>query len=139
MLIGLRFLICQLLILGPAVLIVGGLVGGEWVRSLNVKPRAIAPALIALTIALLPDFFMLVSLLTGDRIIPIVANTDNMQVFSSWQVISGILIAIALSLSLFKRRNGRNQSLRASLILLFIHGAVTLLFFSDAVLAWFTT
>lgn len=139
MLSGLRFLICQFLILAPAVLIVGGLVGREWVQSLDVKPRAVRPALIALTIALLPDFFMLVSLFTGDRIIPIVPNSDNMPLFSSWQVISGILIAIAVSLSFIERKNGRNHSLRASLILLFIHGAVTLLFFSDTVSAWFTT
>lgn len=132
MLRGLDFLICQLFIGFPALLIVGTMIALRWMQSATKKPRSIEPSLVALTVALLPDFVMLVSLFTKDRLIPVIPNSDNVLLFSKWQIISGVLIALAISVSLFERRVGKSANLRASLILLSIHVAGTVLFFSDS-------
>lgn len=139
MLSGLWFRICEILIIGPSLLIVGAMTNMGWSRHLAMKPRNKAASLIALTIALVPDFVLFISLLTRDRLIHVVPGSDNVPLFSEWQIISGLLIVLALSLSLFERKEVKAITLRGSLTLLLIHGAGTLLFFSDSVTAWLKT
>jgi hypothetical protein len=131
---GLWFLICTLLITIPALLIVGAMITFRWARSFTETPGKVSPSLVVLTVALLPNVVMLVNLFTG-FLIRVIPNSDNVPLFSSWQIISGVLIALALFLSLSEKKEGKNVSLWASLILLSIHGAGTALFFSDTLLS----
>jgi hypothetical protein len=133
MLAGLELPICVLLIAFPSVVFVGAVTALGWARNKTKTP----PSLVALAVALLPDLVMVVDLFTGFRIVPVVANSDNATLFAQWQIVSAILIAVALWLALFEREGVNKTSLRGSLILLSIHGAGTLLFFSDSVLSWF--
>src|ERR1700759_4839292 len=122
MLAGLWFLTCLLVITGPALLFVGTMAGFGWTRTLDTKPRTLPPSLIVLTVALVPDLVMLVNLFAGFRIIHVMPNSDNVPLFSTWQILSGILIALALSLSLFQKGGTNKATLQACLILLLIHG-----------------
>lgn len=56
---GLEFLICEILIFGPSLLIVGAMTIMGWSKYLAIKPRNEAAPLIALTIALVPDLYCL--------------------------------------------------------------------------------
>jgi hypothetical protein len=106
----------------------------SWARGFTETPGAVAPSLVMLTVALLANVVMLVNLFTG-FLIRVIPNSDNVPLFSGWQILSGILIALALFLSLSERKQGKDVGLWASLILLLIHGAGTALFFSDTLLS----
>jgi hypothetical protein len=137
MLSGLWFLVCTLLIIVPTLLIVGAIVTLQWTRKTGKAPARVSLSLVAMTLALLPDFLMLVNLFTGFRIIRVIPNSDNVPLFVQWQIASGSLLALTLVLSCFERMEVKKLILQGSLIFLMIHGAGTLLFFIDSVFSWF--
>lgn len=127
--LALWFIVCYFFIIGASLLIVGSIVAFQWTRSLHRSPHAVAPSLIALTGALLPDLVMFVNVLTGLRIIHVIPNHDNALLFSGWQIVSGILILLAISLHLAEGKQVNRITFWGSVILLVIHGAGTALFF----------
>lgn len=139
MLTGLWFAICTLLVTIAALLVVGTLIAGSWVQSMTETSAAMPASLVAVTVALTVDLVVLVNLFMPLPIIHGIPGSDNVPLFSEWQVISGVLIVLALCLSLFEGKEVNKATCRASLILLMIHGAGTLLFFSDSVISWLKT
>lgn len=136
MLSGVWFAVCALLIIGPALLIVGVLVGLGWSRTVGARPRPVAWSLVALTVALIPDLLMLVYPFMNLGATDMISRGGYAPLFSAWQVLSGSLAGVTLFLSLAEGRDANRTTFRGSILLLLIHGAGTLLFFSDSVLAW---
>lgn len=129
MLHGIWHVICRLIIECSTLLIVAPLAVIGWVRCFVVKPRTVAPSLVALTLALLLDVLMLINPWTNFQIIHEIPNDDDVQLFVEWQAISGVLTIAAISLSVFEKRIiDKVMTLCGSIILLVIHAAGTAIF-----------
>lgn len=139
MLRGLWFAICTLLVTIAALIVVGTLIAKSWVQSMTEKRAAKPASLVAVSVALIVDLVALVNLFKPLPIIHGIPGSENVSLFSEWQVVSGVLIVLALCLSLFEGKEVNKVTRRASLLLLMIHGVGTLLFFSDSVISWLKT